>query len=116
MLVARPTEKDVRGGRTQLITLIPELCVMTGIDDEMRSNMKFTQDLARCTRVEPEQRIERLLNFNRRIQEKAAVTEDFQNWNVKFSPNLVEVKGRVLNSEKIIIGGGQSRSAGLYFF
>ena len=34
MLVSKPKEKDRRGGRTQLLYLVPELCFMTG---ELRS-------------------------------------------------------------------------------
>ena len=33
MLVSKPKEKDRRGGRTQLLYLIPELCFMTGGTD-----------------------------------------------------------------------------------
>lgn len=115
MLVARPTEKDIRGGRNQLIMLIPELCVMTGLDDGMRNNKQLTRAMSQYTRVEPEQRIDRLLNFNRRIQEKATTTDNFKEWNVRFSKDLVEVQGRVFPQENIKAGKGESCQAGWFF-
>lgn len=30
LLVSKPKEKDRRGGRTQMLYLVPELCFMTG--------------------------------------------------------------------------------------
>ncbi|XP_064484181.1 piwi-like protein 1 [Ornithodoros turicata] len=44
LLVCRPKEKDLRAGRTQNIYLVPELCVMTGLTDEMRSNVNVMRE------------------------------------------------------------------------
>lgn len=39
------------------IFLIPELCAMTGLSDQMRSDRRVMQDLAQFTRVAPDVRI-----------------------------------------------------------
>ena len=36
MLVVRPSRRDRNRGDDQLIYLVPELCFMTGLDDEIR--------------------------------------------------------------------------------
>ncbi|KAL3183271.1 hypothetical protein MRX96_000252 [Rhipicephalus microplus] len=61
LLVCRPKEKDIRAGRTDNIYLIPELCVLTGLTDEMRANVSVMRDLAQHTRVEPTKRVQNLL-------------------------------------------------------
>lgn len=40
MLISRASARDIRGGRNELILLIPELCCATGFTDEMRKNFK----------------------------------------------------------------------------
>ena len=45
------------------ILLIPELCHMTGLTDEMRSDFRVMKDLAVHTRVGPAQRVDTLSRF-----------------------------------------------------
>lgn len=40
LLICKPKDKDLRGGRTTLIALIPEFCLATGYTDAMRSNFQ----------------------------------------------------------------------------
>ena len=101
LLVSRPTEKDIRGGKKTPCNLIPELCRLTGLDDTMRENHQLMRAMADHTRVSPEGRIEKLLNFNRRLHSKPAIAEELQAWNLTLSKNLVEIDGRILPMEKI---------------
>lgn len=39
------------------IVLIPELCAMTGLSDEMRSNFKLMKDLSKLTNVSSDKRL-----------------------------------------------------------
>lgn len=58
------------------------------------------------TRMNPANRIKRLLDFNRRLvttNESMAVLRD---WGLELSQNLVEVPGRHLDYENIIFGNG----------
>ena len=41
LLVSMPKERDLRGGRSEPVLLVPELCNMTGIDDVMRVDFKL---------------------------------------------------------------------------
>ena len=47
LLVSRPKDKDRRGGRSGPILLIPELCFMTGLTDEQRSDFRLTSCLSK---------------------------------------------------------------------
>ncbi|XP_050028085.3 piwi-like protein 1 [Dermacentor andersoni] len=101
LLVCRPKEKDLRAGRTDNIYLIPELCVLTGLTDEMRANVSVMRDLAQHTRVEPSKRIRNLLEFIGRINGDEAIRREMDEWGLKFDDALVTVKGRVLPVERV---------------
>ena len=49
LLVSRPKDKDRRGGRSGPILLIPELCFMTGLTDEQRSDFRLTSCLSKVS-------------------------------------------------------------------
>lgn len=61
-------------------------------------------DVGQHTRVNPDRRIGRLMEFNRRLKGTEACTKALQEWNMELDPNLVEVPGRVLPNEKIVFG------------
>ncbi|XP_077548297.1 piwi-like protein 1 [Haemaphysalis longicornis] len=102
LLVCRPKEKDRRAGRNENTFLVPELCMLTGLTDEMRANSTVMRDLATRTRVEPPKRVQNLLEFIARINGSEAVQRDMQAWGMKFSDELVSIKARVLPTEKVI--------------
>ncbi|XP_057321204.1 piwi-like protein Siwi isoform X2 [Microplitis mediator] len=104
LLVARSTQRDRRAGQDEIIYLVPELCRATGLTDAMRSDYKLMAALAVHTRLNPERRIEKLLNFNRRLQTTPEVVEEYRKWNLRLDTNLVEIPARILPPENIIFG------------
>jgi hypothetical protein len=52
----------------QLVCLIPELCYLTGLTDEMRSDFNVMKDIAMYTRITPNQRQVALRKFLKNIQ------------------------------------------------
>lgn len=107
-MVSRSTEKNRRAGENDLIMLIPELARATGLTDQMRENFHLTRELGNHTRLAPSARIQRLMAYNKRLQTNDASSAVFKDWSLALDPNLVEVKGRILKSEKIVFGGQQS--------
>lgn len=84
--------------------LIPELARATGLTDQMRDNFQLTRELGNHTRLTPSARIKRLMAYNNRLQSTSASIAVLKDWNLSLDPNLVEVRGRILNNEKIIFG------------
>ena len=74
MLVSRAKPRERRAGQSELVYLVPELCRMTGLTDEMRANFNLMKALAEHTRVGPESRVERLNMFNRRLNREQSVS------------------------------------------
>ncbi|CAG5096449.1 Similar to Siwi: Piwi-like protein Siwi (Bombyx mori) [Cotesia congregata] len=104
LLVTRLPLRDRRAGKDELLYLIPELCRATGLTDEMRTDYKLMAKLATFTRLNPDRRIDRLLHFNKRLQDELTVVEEFQQWNLKLDNKLVEIPARVIPPENIIFG------------
>lgn len=75
LLVVKAKASDIRAGMAAFIYLVPELCRMTGLNTAMRCNQTLMRELAKYTRVDPKQRVEKLLMFNARLNNtKQAVT------------------------------------------
>lgn len=54
-------------GKTKLVCLIPELCYMTGLTDEMRNDFHVMKDIAQHTRVTPTVRLASLRTFIKNV-------------------------------------------------
>ena len=59
------------------------------------------KDVSAHTRVSPATRHERMLRFMQDIREKQVAQAQLNRWGLKFTPELLEVKARVLAPEKI---------------
>ncbi|XP_026671675.1 piwi-like protein Siwi isoform X2 [Ceratina calcarata] len=114
MLVSKVKAKDRRAGQPEIIYLVPELCRATGMTDRMRENFQLMRALSEHTRVSPQARIDKLLSFNNRLRSQPGIVQELNEWNLKLDSHLVNVPGRVLPPEKIILGGGRSASAGQF--
>lgn len=112
MLVSKSKPKDIRSGEPELVYLVPELCRMTGLTDEMVSNISLMRAVADITRVGPQQRIARLMKFNQRLLGEPEIVKDLKDWGMKLDTNLVQIDARLLPINKIIAGNNVSYTAG----
>uniref|UniRef100_T1IRX1 Uncharacterized protein n=1 Tax=Strigamia maritima TaxID=126957 RepID=T1IRX1_STRMM len=103
LLMSKPKVKDLKRGDVTIRYLVPEFCVMTGLDDEKRADFNAMRELANHTRVPPDGRVAKLTHFMKRINTDPRVIEDMKNWCFKFSDNLVSINGRNLGCENIIM-------------
>ncbi|WAR02492.1 PIWL1-like protein [Mya arenaria] len=79
LLVIRPSAKDRRRGQTDNIFLVPELCVLTGLSDDARSDFRVMKDVAH----------------------NQTVTSFLGSWNLRPSESVMTLQGRVLPKEEI---------------
>ncbi|OAD55711.1 Protein piwi, partial [Eufriesea mexicana] len=114
MLVTRLKPKERRSGQTELVYLVPELCRATGLTDNMRENFHLMRALAEHTRVSPRARIDKLMIFNRRLRQEKAIVEELNDWNMQLDERLVDVPARILQPEKIVLGGNRIATAGQF--
>lgn len=74
LLISLTKARERRAGQDEYVYLVPELCRMTGLTEEMRGNFSLMRDLGEYTRINPPVRIKRLENFNHRLQKEPAVS------------------------------------------
>ena len=101
--------RDERSGQTGPVYLVPELCNMTGLSEDQRSNFQLMKALGAYTRQEPKKRMETLMKFSQRINSQPEIKKDLEAWGLEFSNELESFKGRVLPPEKIL--GAKSSTA-----
>lgn len=85
--------------------LVPEICHLTGITDEMRADQKVMRDIATITRVTPEQRMFAYNKFRDNINNSPEATEILRNWGLSLGAPL-KLMGRQLDNETIRFGNG----------
>lgn len=102
MLVSNPKKSDIRRGQTEPVLLVPELCFLTGLSDEVRADFNIMRDVAVHTRVNPSSRVQTLNTFIRSITSKPEVTKELAGWGLQFEEQLVKFQGRTLPPEQIV--------------
>ncbi|CAG9802484.1 unnamed protein product [Chironomus riparius] len=108
LLITNPKPRDIRGGRSDVICLVPELCNTTGLTENMKSNFQLMKAMADYTRMDPRKRVERLMKFNDRISRTPKSAQIFEQFQTQLQTKLVELTGRQLNQEIILFGNGKS--------
>jgi aubergine-like protein len=90
------------------IYLIPELCVLTGLSDEMRKDYRMMNDIAIYTRLEPGDRLNTSTHLTDRIRTEQVAKEVMRKFNVGINPEPIKVTGQRLNMPQITVGNRQT--------
>ncbi|KAH8280185.1 hypothetical protein KR054_011084 [Drosophila jambulina] len=91
--------------------LIPELCYLTGLRDDIRSDNKLMREIATFTRVSPNQRQMALDKFCDNVSKTPAAREILESWGLSLTKNYNRLKGRQFDAEQIYFSK-QTVSAG----
>ncbi|XP_059470677.1 piwi-like protein Siwi [Neocloeon triangulifer] len=112
MLVSKSNIRKLRSGESELILLVPELCIMTGLSDDMRKNFRLMSALSAETKCSPSQQSDKLLRFANRLRSKPEIVAELDNWGMSLTPSLVQFKGTELPCEEIIQGENSTAKPG----
>ncbi|XP_071132212.1 piwi-like protein 1 [Mytilus edulis] len=109
LLLHRQKKKRTPQGMEQQcenICLIPELCYMTGLTDELRSDFRVMKDIATHTRVSPAQRKLTMGKFVNSVNSSPEASQELANWGLSFDNDTIDIEGRQVQEEKIIFRDG----------
>ncbi|XP_050672859.1 piwi-like protein Siwi [Leptidea sinapis] len=112
LLVSRSSARELRAGLPPLVFLVPELCRLTGISDAMRSDFRLMKALDTHTKIGPDARIQKLLQFNRRLTQTPEIVAELSSWSLRVAKDLVKFKGRQLPPENIFQANNVKYPAG----
>nr|BAI67940.1 DjPiwiC [Dugesia japonica] len=105
----RKGSKDADGG---LVYLIPELCMLTGLTDDMIKDFRLMRELHEHCRVTPKKRHEALLEFVDNIYNCEEANKLLGYWGITIEKDTVNIKACKMNPEMIYFGNEASVSAG----
>uniref|UniRef100_T1KQ99 Uncharacterized protein n=1 Tax=Tetranychus urticae TaxID=32264 RepID=T1KQ99_TETUR len=103
LLLVKPTEKQQRGGFKQDIILVPELCILTGITENMKNDMSFQRELDQHIRLDPVERLNIMKKSVDKIINNEQARVEMEQWNIALDPYPAEVNERVLPPEQIFL-------------
>jgi len=107
MLISRAKRKTAEEADVaKLIALVPELCNLTGLTDQMKADFRVMKDVAQFTRVTPNQRQQALKKFIDNVNNSAEASSILLNWGLKLAPTSVQLSGRIVTPEKLLLGKG----------
>ncbi|XP_061388506.1 protein argonaute-3 [Musca vetustissima] len=81
--------------------LVPEICFLTGLRDEMRSDFRLMREIATFTRISPNQRLQALEKFYTNINKSPEATQILKDWGLSLTQSYETVNGRLFEEEKI---------------
>lgn len=108
LIVHCPKPKRGQETGSEILYLIPELCVTTGLTDEMRSNYNMMKSIDEHTKLPPNLREGKLTEFLQQISTDERATTVFNDWNLSVKPQLDIVAGRRLPRETILFGNSKT--------
>lgn len=92
----------------QTISLIPELCVVCGMEEKYKADFQFKKAMDAAIKKDPRARAAAVNKFMRSFNESPA-HKDFAQWGFTLNNRPQEVPGRVLNPYKVNFGGNQQK-------
>ncbi|KAI1284926.1 Piwi-like protein 1 [Halotydeus destructor] len=98
-------------GPPKPMLLIPELCCMTGLTESLRTNFNLKKSMTQMTQLVPKERFTNLKEFIKIVNDHPQVQQEMGQWNLSFGNMPVEVVGRRLECEKILMKGDTPASA-----
>lgn len=87
-----------------IMCLIPEICYLTGLTDDMRNDFKVMRDIAAFTRVSPNQRLNSMRQFCRNVNENKEAREILEVWGLVLDMEPLLMKGRCMAEETVKFG------------
>ncbi|XP_019620692.1 PREDICTED: piwi-like protein 1 [Branchiostoma belcheri] len=100
LLLSR-AKKKTKDGKVLILKLIPELCSLTGLSDEIRQNFSVMKDLASHTRLGPGDSSKAQQGFISQLNSNPDVQKEMKGWQIEFDQNLLQLDGRTLPAEKL---------------
>ncbi|CAH0720363.1 unnamed protein product, partial [Brenthis ino] len=87
-----------------MICLVPELCQLTGLSDDQRSNFRLMKDVATYTRITPNQRHAAFKKYIQNVLNNEKAKSRLKGWGLSIAPETVNITARTLPPEPLYFG------------
>ncbi|XP_050665702.1 piwi-like protein Ago3 [Leptidea sinapis] len=106
MLISKET-KRISGSEKPveyMICLVPELCQLTGLSDDQRSNFRLMKEVATYTRITPNQRHAAFKKYIDNVMKNESARNRLKNWGLSIAPDTINIMARGLAPEPVLFG------------
>ena len=110
LMVGLPSMREQRAGQAGPILLIPELCHMTGLSESLRSDFNVRRSMTQSTQQDPNTRVKNLYQFIKKVSTNVKAVEEMNVWGLRFEDKPIEMNGRRLDCEKILMSGDTAQT------
>ncbi|PZC74874.1 hypothetical protein B5X24_HaOG207071 [Helicoverpa armigera] len=87
-----------------MICLVPELCQLTGLTDDQRSNFKLMKDVAAHTKITPNQRHAAFKKYIEAVMNNETARSRLAGWGLSIAPETINLTARTLQPETLYFG------------
>ncbi|XP_037958160.1 protein argonaute-3 [Teleopsis dalmanni] len=87
-----------------VFSLVPELCHLTGLQDNLRSDFKLMREIATFTKASPNQRLLSLEKFVDNVNNTSEAKLILSSWGLSLAEKPQPLMGRVLGEERVYFG------------
>lgn len=108
LLLVKVKKSQLRPGQSEEIFLVPEVCQLTDIPEEMRKNKATLRELSKHTRMNPEDHQNQLKKYADKFMASEKSVKAFRDFGMELEQKPAEIPARVLNPPKVLFGGGSS--------
>jgi len=94
--------------RKSSLFLVPELCLLTGMTDAMRSDFKVMKAVAQHTNKAPLMRLKQIYEMVEKLKSSKDAQSVLNEWGMDITGDWAQVRGRALPGQSITFAGGKS--------
>ncbi|XP_072944718.1 piwi-like protein Ago3 [Epargyreus clarus] len=87
-----------------MICLVPELCQLTGLTEDQRSNFRLMKDVATYTRITPNQRHAAFKKYIQNVMNNDKAKARLAGWGLSIAPETIDIAARTLPPEPLYFG------------
>lgn len=88
------------------VVLIPELCYITGLNEQLRSNFQVMKDISDISRQMPKVRVNSIEKLLESIRTSPMAMDMLALWGIQLGDGLARLKGRRIDPEYLHFGDG----------
>ncbi|KAJ0174712.1 hypothetical protein K1T71_009820 [Dendrolimus kikuchii] len=106
MLISRESKRmsGMEAKTDFMICLVPELCQLTGLTDDQRTNFRLMKDVATYTRITPSQRHSAFKKYIENVMHNETAKNRLAGWGLSIAPETINLTARTLPPETIFFG------------
>lgn len=87
----------------QEIYLVPELCYLTGLTENMRSNFNMMKDMNAKTKGNPAQKLKETQDLIQKILSTPGAKKAIEDWEITLEPEVMRLKGVRINTGNVLM-------------